>query len=299
MSDQVGIIGLGVLGSAIAEVLLKNNFEVLGYDTEKSKMDPLAKNGMHEAFSPKQVIENSTKLITCLPSVKALFTVISGQGGLIEAQSPDAVVIEVSTLPVNDKILARDLLSRNGISLMDCPLSGNRIMALNGELTAFASGKPGDFDKVKGLLEGFCRVAHYVGTFGDGMKVKLCANILNLVHNSVAAEVMVLGMKSGLDPKMIHNVISGSGSSSRMFDVRGGLMAENDYTKEGMNFSIPLKDARIITDHAASLLCPTPIYQAALQPYFAAVAQGYGMLDASAVLKALEKAANIERETQP
>ena len=134
-----------------------------------------------------------------------------------------------------------------------------------------------------------------MGPFGDGMKMKICGNILNLVHNSVAAEVMVLGMKSGLDPKMIHKVISGSGSSSRMFDVRGGLMAENDYTKEGMNFSIPLKDARIISQQAADVLCPIPIYQAALQPYYAAVAQGHFDEDASAVCAALELAANCVR----
>ncbi len=242
-------------------------------------------------------MENCSKIITCLPNVDALSSVISGTGGLIEAASADAIVIDVSTLPIDDKIHARDLLAESGVTLMDCPVSGNRIMALNGELTAFVSGELSDYDAVKTVVEGFCRVAHYVGSFGNGMKIKLCANILNLVHNSVAAEVMILGMKSGLDPKMIHKVISGSGSSSRMFEVRGGLMAENNYAKEGMNFSIPLKDARIITDHAAKLLCPTPIYQAALQPYFAAAAQGYADLDASAVLKALESAANLNRKT--
>ena len=130
------------------------------------------------------------------------------------------------------------------------------------------------------------------------MKMKICGNILNLVHNSVAAEVMVLGMKSGLDPKMIHKVISGSGSSSRMFDLRGGFMAENDYMQEAMNFSIPLKDARIISQQAADVLCPIPIYQAALQPYYAAVAQGHFDEDASAVCAALELAANCVRERE-
>jgi len=297
MVDPVGIVGLGVLGSAIAEVLLKNKFDVVGYDVDQSKTNRLTVKGMREAYSPKDLMENCSTLITCLPSVESLLSVVSGQGGLLETKNSDAIVIDISTLPVEDKIRARDRLSEKSIALMDCPVSGNRIMALNGELTAFASGEPADFDKVESVLKGFCRIAHYVGAFGDGMKIKLCANILNLVHNSVAAEVMILGMKSGLDPKMLHKVISGSGSSSRMFEVRGGLMAENDYTKEGMNFSIPLKDARIITDHAANLLCPTPIYQAALQPYFAAVSQGYAELDASAVLKALENAANFKRQT--
>jgi putative dehydrogenase len=296
MTDQVGIIGLGVLGSAIAEILLKNGFDVMGFDTDNSKLKSLAKSGLQKTDSAKCLIEKSSTVITCLPNVEALSSVVSGVNGLIYADHPKAIVVEISTLPVDEKIRARDQLAEAGITLMDSPVSGNRIMALNGELTAFMSGKRADYDKVKSVVEGFCSVAHYVGPFGDGMKIKLCASILNLVHNSVAAEVMILGMKSGLDPKLIHKVISGSGSSSRMFDVRGALMADNDYAKEGMNFSIPIKDARIITDHAASLLCPTPVYQAALQPYFAAVAQGYTNLDASAVLKALENATNFKRQ---
>ena len=296
MTNQVGVIGLGILGSAIAEVLLGNGFEVSGFDIDPSKLKPLIDAGLHSVNSPKEAVDKCSTLITCLPNVDALSSVIADKNGLLDADDPNTIVIDVSTLPLEDKFRARDRLSKSDIVLMDCPVSGNRIMALNGELTAFASGRSCDYDKVKNVIEGFCKTAHYVGPFGDGMKIKLCANILNLVHNSVAAEVMMLGMKSGLDPKLIHKVISGSGSSSRMFDVRGALMADNDYTREGMNFSIPIKDARIITDHAASLFCPTPIYQAALQPYFAAVAQGHADLDASAVLKALENATNFNRE---
>ena len=88
----------------------------------------------------------------------------------------------------------------------------------------------------------------------------------------------------------------GSGSSSAMFEVRGGLMVENEYYKEGMNFSIPLKDSRLIAEHAAQSLVPTPIYHAALQTYYAAVAQGHGDEDQSAVCAAMERAANCERE---
>ena len=115
------------------------------------------------------------------------------------------------------------------------------------------------------------------------------------MHNSVAAEVMVLGIKSGLDPKIIHEVISGSGSSSSMFEVRGEMMARNDYDHEGMSFMTPVKDSRFISDHAASLYVPIPIYQAALAPYYAAVAQGHFDEDAAAVCAAMELAANCVR----
>lgn len=118
---------------------------------------------------------------------------------------------------------------------------------------------------------------------------------MNLVHNSVAAEVMVLGMKAGLDPALVHQVISGSGSSSSMFETRGALMVKNDYDHEGMNFSIPLKDSKLITEHARNCDVPIPIYQTALQPYFAAIAHGLHDLDQSAVCRVMELAANYTR----
>lgn len=126
----------------------------------------------------------------------------------------------------------------------------------------------------------------------------MCGNILNLVPNTVAAEAMVLAMKSGLDPKMFHEVISGSGSSSAMFEVRGGLMVEEDYQKEAMNLSVPLKDARIMPDHAASLHCPIPLYQVSLQSYYSAAAQGLTEKDAAVVCQVLERAANHQRTAE-
>ena len=296
MTAQVGIVGLGVLGSAIAEVLLANKFRVAGYDTDATKARNLDARGLTRAASARDLVSGADTVLTCLPTAEALEAATSDNQGIVSPDLAGKIVIETSTLPIPDKEAARVRVETAGAGMLDCPLSGNRVMALKGELTAFASGKQETFQRVEPLLRGFCREAHFVGPFGDGMKMKICGNILNLVHNSVAAEIMVLGMKSGLDPKMIHKVISGSGSSSRMFDLRGGFMAENDYMQEAMNFSIPLKDARIISQQAADVLCPIPIYQAALQPYYAAVAQGHFDEDASAVCAALELAANCVRE---
>jgi 3-hydroxyisobutyrate dehydrogenase-like beta-hydroxyacid dehydrogenase len=299
MNAQVGIVGLGVLGSAIAEVLLANKFRVAGYDTDDSKAQNLEPCGLIRAASARALVSGVEAILTCLPSAESLKSATSDRQGIISPDLAGKIVIETSTLPIPEKEAARARVEAAGADMLDCPLSGNRVMALKGELTAFASGKETTFEQVETLLRGFCREAHFVGPFGNGMKMKICGNILNLVHNSVAAEVMVLGMKSGLDPKMIHKVISGSGSSSRMFDLRGGFMAENEFMQEGMNFSIPLKDARIISQQAADVLCPIPIYQAALQPYYAAVAQGHFDEDAAAVCAALELAANCVREKDP
>ncbi len=296
MGFDMGIAGLGVLGSAIAKNMAAGGASVLGYDIAEPACAAAAADGVAIADDIRQLASECPVVFTCLPSALALQAAISPEDGILAVDRPGQIVVEMSTLSIADKEAFREACESHGRRAVDCPVSGNRIMALKKGLTAFCSGEQSDFERVEPMLMLFCRKAHFVGPFGCGSKTKFCGNILNLVHNTVAAEVMVLAMKSGLDPKVFHEVISGSGSSSAMFEVRGALMVENDYGREGMNFSVPMKDSRIISEHAASVHCPIPLYQAALQFYHAAVAQGYGDLDAAAVCAVMEKAANVTRE---
>ncbi len=296
MSETLGFIGLGVLGSAIAGHLVAGGRRVVGCDINAEKTIALRQSGGESAATPRETADRADVIFLCLPTADSLHSVVSGPDGLVHGGEHGQIVVELSTFSIADKEAARDALAEAGKVLLDCPVSGNRIMALERKLTAFGSGDKAAWKRVEPIVGTFTRRSYHVGEFGCGMKMKLCGNILNLVHNSVAAEVMVLGIKSGLDPKVIHEVISGSGSSSAMFEVRGALMVENDYVREGMNFSIPLKDSRLIAEHAARHLVPTPIYHAALQTYYAAVAQGHGDEDQSAVCAAMERAANCERK---
>ena len=295
MTFDIGMVGMGVLGSAIAGNMVAGGARVLGYDISEEARRNAEDNGVTLAHSLSQLGAECPVVFTCLPNAKALEAVMSVEDGIGSADRPGQIVVEMSTLAIEDKETFRSACEDSGRKPVDCPVSGNRIMALRKGLTAFCSGEKAEFEAIEDKLALFCKKVHYVGEFGCGSKVKFCGNILNLVHNTVAAEVMVLAMKSGLDPKLFHEVISGSGSSSAMFEVRGALMVEDDYAKEGMNFSVPIKDSRIISNHAASLNCPIPLYQAALQNYYAAVAQGMGHLDAAAVCKVMEKAANVKR----
>lgn len=295
MVKSIGSIGLGVLGSAMVPNLIKSGFDVVGYDVRPEILNELGKLGMQIADSPKDAAAHADIVVTCLPSIEVLHDVYGGEDGIDKADKKDQIVIETSTFPVLEKEKAKSLMDAVGKRMLDCPVSGNRILAVKKQLTAFGSGDEAAYAEAEDVIQGFASRTFYVGEFGNGMKMKFCANILNLVHNSIAAEVMVLGMKSGLDPEMIHRVISGSGSSSSMFETRGGMMAKNNYDHEGMNFSVPIKDSRFISNHAHELRVPTPIYHVALQSYYAAVAQGHHDEDAAAVCAAMERAANCER----
>ena len=298
MTKTVGFIGLGVLGSAMVPNILKDGFEVTGFDVRAEAVAEMIALGMTAASSPKDVSEECDVVVTCLPTVAVLHEVFGGEDGLNKSDRTGQIIIETSTFPVDEKERALAVMEAGGKRMLDCLVSGNRMLAQKKQLTAFASGDESDYGEVKEIIGGFAQRVFYVGAFGAGMKMKFCANILNLVHNSVAAEVMVLGMKSGLDPAMMHEVIGGSGSSSSMFETRGAMMVKDDYDYEGSNFSIPIKDSRFISQHAHDLRVPTPIYHVALQSYYAAVAQGHHDEDAAAVVKAMEQAANFQRPSK-
>lgn len=295
MTQIVGFIGLGVLGSAIAQNFVAGGMDVVGYDVSEQACARAREYGVSVLSTCAQVSTQADVVFTCLPNAQALQVALNGEHGILKSNAHGQCIVEMSTLSVADKTAFAKACEAHNRKPIDCPVSGNRIMALNKKLTAFFSGEESDYKNLQAVLELTCSKTHYVGEFGNGIKVKLCGNILNLVHNSVAAEAMVLAMKSGLDPKMFHDVISGSGSSSAMFEVRGSLMVEENYKKEGMNLSVPLKDAQIISDYAAGLYCPIPIYQVALQNYYAAAAQGHADEDAASVCQVMERAANLSR----
>jgi len=291
-TNDVGIIGLGVLGSAIAENFINKNLTISGYDISKTAIEKLIDKNITLCDSIDELVFKNRFLILSLPSEKSL---IDTSKLLKNNDNNDLIIIETSTLPLDCKLKSKDILLKKNITIFDAPLSGNRIAALDGKLSAYLSGNNENKDLINQILYIFCQKVTDVGDFGNGTIMKLIGNILNLVHNAIAGEVMTLGMKSGLKPEVIYDAISGTFSSSGVFDNRGKLMVDEDYEKEGMNFSTPIKDSSFITSLSKKHMVPLPIYQVALQYYYAAVAQGHFDKDAASVLKVLERNANVKR----
>ena len=288
--NNVGIIGLGVLGSAIAINFINKNISINGYDIDQKAFEKLSNNKINVYNSIHKISNECNFIITSLPSETSLINVCKEL-----VNNDNLVIIETSTLPLDCKLEAKKILLEKKVSIFDAPLSGNRIAALEGKLSAYLSGDNKNKIETQNVLKVFCQKVTDVGDYGNGTVMKLIGNILNLVHNAVTAEVIALGIKSGLDPKVIHDAISGTFSSSGVFENRGKLMVDEDYEKEGMNFSTPLKDSTFITDLSKKYMMPLPIYQVALQYYYAAIAQGNFSKDAASVLKAIEINANVKR----
>ncbi len=300
MKKSLAIIGLGVLGSAITKYLLENDFQIYGYDLLPKALSQFNDfDNFHSCNSVSDIFSKQVCILSCLPSPANLDEFIqeapSNEKSGKETSRKAPLIIELSTLPVDAKQNALSTAHQKRIRMVDSPVSGNRIVALQGKLSAYLSGDKEDIQEAKPFLDAFCHKVTEVGAFGNGSKMKLIGNILNLVHNSVTAEVMVLGMKVGLEPELIHKAISGTFSSSAVFEGRGKLMVENDYSVEGMNFSTPIKDSEFITKLAKENFVPLPIYHVALQYYLAAMAQGYKDMDAAAVCAVIEKNTNLKR----
>src|SRR5687767_9011149 len=184
MATSVGVIGLGIMGSAMSGNLLKAGFEVHGYDIVAARRNALKKSGGKPARSVSEL--KTTLVITSLPSSEALHEVAK------ELSSRKCIVVETSTLPIEEKVKARDTLKRKDITLLDCPLSGTGAQARAKDLVVYGSGNRKAFEQVKPALEGFARSHHYLGDFGNGSRMKFVANLLVAIHNVSAAEAFAL-----------------------------------------------------------------------------------------------------------
>ena len=142
-----------------------------------------------------------------------------------------SIIIETGTLPLAAKAKARDRLAEKGIILLDCTLSGTGAQAKNRDLAVYASGDAAAIKEVAPVMDGFARITYEVGEFGNGMKMKLVANLLVAIHNVAAAEAILLGARSGLDPAMIVEVVADGAGGSRMFQVRGPAMVNRSWTR--------------------------------------------------------------------
>jgi 3-hydroxyisobutyrate dehydrogenase-like beta-hydroxyacid dehydrogenase len=205
-------------------------------------------------------------------------------------------VIETGTLPIDVKERGRDALAKTGAVMLDCPLSGTGAQAVTKDLAVYASGEEIAYQSCMEVFEGFARAHYHVGPFGNGSKMKFVANHLVAIHNVAAAEAMVLGMKAGLDAELIYKVISDGAGSSRMFEVRGPMMVEDDYSDATMKVEVWQKDMSIIGDFAVSLDCPAPLFAASGQIYNAAMAQGHARDDTAAVCAVMQEMARLDRK---
>ncbi len=274
---KVGIVGVGIMGSAIARNLIAAGSSVIGFDLAAQRRDELSAMGGTAARSTAEVADAAEVILTSLPSVVALDETVAA---ILAKPRQNVILAELSTLPIEAKQRAREGLAEAGIIMLDCPLSGTGAQAVTRDLVIYASG-----DR-----------AACVGAFGNGSRMKFLANLLVAIHNVASAEAMVLGIKAGLDPAEIVKVIGSGAGTSRIFELRAPLMAKSDYQPPTMKIGIWQKDMEVIGDFAKSLGVATPLFAASAPIYNAAIGLGLAGEDTAAVCAVLETMSGVERK---
>ncbi|HET8739797.1 MAG TPA: NAD(P)-dependent oxidoreductase [Acidimicrobiia bacterium] len=288
---RVGVIGVGIMGGAMATNLLKAGHEVIGFDVDPSKVEALAGVGLVAAASPAAVADSSEVVVLSLPSVPALDEVAAT---LAAHPREGLICLETGTLPLDAKEKARSVLAGAGIELMDVPLSGTGLQAADATLVVLASGSGTAFEKARPVLDAIGRSTHYLGEFGNGSKMKYIANLLVAVHNLATAEAHALGIAAGMDPALVQEVMEDGVGSSKIFEIRGPMMVADDYPPAA-RLDIIAKDAKLIAEFARLVGAPTPLLDTSIEYYEAASSSGLGDLDAAALCRFLEQSAGLAR----
>ncbi len=296
MQRKVGVVGVGIMGSAIGANLMKAGYTVVGFDVDAAQMRAFTAAGGVAANSPREVAGQADVVVTLLPGADILHEVVSASDGLIAAGNRKLIVADCGTFEIAGKERCRAALEAAGIAMLDCTISGTGAQARTGDLVVYASGSETVYSDCVAAFSAFARASHYVGVFGNGSKVKYIANLLVAIHTVAAAEAMVLAQRSGLDLQAVYELVKSGAATSRMFEVRGPSMVAGEYDKNvASRLDLWQKDMRVIDGFAKALNCPVPLFAQSAQLYNAAIGQGRGKLDMAAICTVLEGLAGIER----
>ena len=292
MAGKVGFIGLGAMGGPMALNLLKAGFALVVHDIDAAKTEPLKARGAEVAASAAAVAAAVDRTIVIVETTEQAESVIIGAHGIIRGAKAGHIVLCMATI---DPFAARgfaDRLAALEIAMLDAPVSGGTGRAQAGELSVIVGGAVEVFSKCEDLFKAVGNRAFHVGPLGSGLAMKLVNNMLVQVNTVAVAEAMVLGVKAGLDPQTIYEVVRVSTGASAAWDLRVPRILSDDFAPGG-TIDIAYKDQELETAFAKRLGVPLLLVNVTQQVYQMARARGLNQLDGSAVVKIFEQMAGV------
>ena len=290
----VGVIGLGAMGMGVARSLLRKGFEVHACDVREAARQSIASEGAIAHATPAALAARVDAVIVLVVNAAQTETVLFGEHGAAAALKLGSTVLASSTVAPEFAEKLNERLSALQLRHLDAPVSGGAVRAASGEMTIMASGAPETFATVEDVLAAIATKVYRLGDApGMGSKVKMINQLLAGVHIAAATEAMALGIRAGIEPNALYEVISNSAGASWMFQNRVPHILAGDY-KPLSAVNIFVKDLGIVLDSARQLTFPLPLTSAAHQMYLATSASGLGGEDDSAVIKMFQKLTGIE-----
>ena len=292
MGDVIGFIGLGVMGKPMARNLMKKGHRLVVHNRSRASVDELAAEGATAAASPAEVARQSAVVITMVPDSPDVELVLTGRDGVLPALQQGTVVIDHSSIsPIVTKRLAA-LVEERGGRMLDAPVSGGEIGAINASLSIMVGGDRATFDRMKPILDcmGNPERVVYIGESGAGQVCKICNQVAIGGALAGVSEAFALAKKAKVDPSRVREALLGGFAASRVLEVHGERMLKENY-KPGFRTSLYQKDLRLANEAAQANGVAMPGTMLVQQWVNALVAAGGGDLDYAAIGTVLFKLA--------
>jgi 2-hydroxy-3-oxopropionate reductase len=293
--DTIGFIGLGLMGRPMAKNLLKAGYPVVVHSRSQGPVDDLVAAGATRASSPAEIARQATRIITMVPDSPDVELVLEGPDGVFTAMQPGTVIIDCSSiLPAVAKRLAERATSLGG-TMLDAPVSGGDIGAINGTLSIMVGGASQAFEAMKPVLDvmGNPEKVVYVGGPGAGQLCKLCNQMVIGGTLAVVAEAFALAMKAGVDAGKVREALLGGFAQSRVLEVHGERVLKNTHTP-GFKTHLYAKDMRNVVGALAEFDVPAPVSAIVQQLVHATMAKGWGEQDNSIMGRIALEMAGLE-----
>ncbi len=295
--QRTAVIGLGMMGTPLASLLLKAGYMVAGYDVVERQMTELVPLGLKPTKSPREAASGAELILLSLANWTVVREVVEGKNGLFEGLREGQIILDMSTSPPGESIAMGKMLAARGVEWMDVPISGAASQARVGNMVFMAGGKRQVFDRIRPVLERIGKKTVYVGKSGDAAMLKLVVNLILYLTEGAAVEGLVLGLKAGLDPDVMYDVITSGAAASDLIISRGRDMLAGRFEPKGQ-VSVAVKDMGVILERAKQLGVMLPVGGLYQQLLLQAHYEGWDNEDATSVMKIYEKLSGPSRDAR-
>lgn len=292
MTVRIGFIGLGIMGRPMALNLIKAAYPLSVYARRPDMMDALAHEGATACESPQEVASQSDVIITMVSDTPDVEHVILGERGIIHGAQPDSVVIDMSTISPSATRRMAETLSKQGIQMLDAPVSGGEQGAIDGTLSIMVGGKEEIFQRVLPIFEVLGKNIVHTGEHGAGQVTKACNQIVIAQTLVAISEAFILAKVSGVDPAKVRAALLGGFAGSRVLETHGQRILDHNF-EPGFKARLHQKDMRISMEAAHEMGIALPGAALAAQQLNALIGEGLGEEDSSALATILERVSGI------
>ena len=293
MSEKIGFIGLGIMGSPMAKNLINSGFEVYAYDIIEKNLNNIVNSGAKKALSPKEVSEKSDIVIVMVQNSPQSEKVVLGEEGALEGASKGDLIIDMSSIsPLMSQKISKKC-SKSGVNFLDAPVSGGEPGAIEGTLAIMTGGSSSDFERAKPIFDILGASSVLCGDVGAGNFTKLANQMIVGANIHILAEALTLTTKAGLDPETVFNAIKGGLAGSNVMNTKAPMMYDRNF-KPGFRIELHLKDITNAMETANELQIPLQVTSNLHQVLKSLVLDGNGTDDHSGILKFVEKQSGVE-----